>query len=487
MPDSSITSPDLTATNNELSYYLQVDAPEIDLPAPLVLDILHTSQQCFYILPLGKLQLLELTIYLSAAATSEDIEAARVSALKSALAWQKRGLQSHKESGFDTAEVLVLDIQLIDETLAIVCGSEEKGDAEKAYDQKSAALQMTSMPHSFGAGYFMEELVLDINDDTQVLQVFSWQDWQMLVATAQTPSDIWRFLRYHLTEIRQSSITGMSRFDTEDELIKRFMGSADLLSQAITVDNALIKYGIQDEPNSALVTMSLAQERKNATTQMYHEHRLQAAKLWSQLIIQMVDLAATKPMQEEVSKTARLRSQWQQQLLDESLFSRHELVRTLYMYPKQSHAMRESGYVVHQHSYESLGRHYVLIFYGKTADGQQSKAAIQPNLQKVAQDVATRLPLAELHHVIVLGIEFVSDAADTYMDIDLWIQPVSPMSQKERQLTKQLQRMRQQQSRQTKASAQKSVSHRSLSTKTPIQHTLEGMQMNIKVPSRDDE
>ena len=105
----------------------------------------------------------------------------------------------------------------------------------------------------------------------------------------------------------------------------------------------------------------------------------------------------------------------------------------------------------------------------------------------MAQDVATRLPLAELHHVIILGIEFVSDAADTYMDIDLWIQPVSPMSQKERQLTKQPQRMRQQQSRQTKASAQKSVSHRSLSTKTPIQHTLEGMQMNIKVPSRDDE
>lgn len=487
MPNSNIASPDLTVSNNELSYYLQADAPEIDLPAPLSLEIPHTSQQCFYILPLGKLQLLELTIYLSAATTRDDIEAARVSTLKSALTWQKRCLQKNKQSDIDTAKVLIFDIQLVNETLAIDYSSDDKGDAEKAYDKKSAALQMTSMPHSFGAGYFMEELVLDINDDTQVLQVFSWQDWQMLVATAQTPSDIWRFLGYHLTEIRQSSSTGVPRFDTEQALIKQFMGSADLLSQAITVDNALIKYGVQDEPNPALVTMSLAQERKNATTQMYHEHRQQAATLWSQLSRQMIDLAATKSIKEEMSETARRFSQWQQQLLDESLFSRHELVRTLYMYPKQLDAMRESGYVVHQHSYESLGRHYVLIFYGETADGQQSKAVIQPNLQKIAQDVATRLPLAELHHVIILGIEFISDEADTYMDIDLWIQPVSPMSQKERQLTKQLQGMSQQQRSQTKASAKKYFSHKSLSTRKPVQNTLGGVQMNMKVPARDDE
>src|SRR5699024_204499 len=94
---------------------------------------------------------------------------------------------------------------------------------------------------------------------------------------------------------------------------------------------------------------------------------------------------------------------WQQQILDESLFSRHELIGTLYKHPKQQQQLREQGYVVHHHSYESLGRHYMLIFYGQDVKGQHSKQTIQPNLAKIALDVATRLPIAELHHVIVLG------------------------------------------------------------------------------------
>lgn len=486
MPDCHVASPDLTVSNNELSYYLQADAPEIDLPEPLSLEIPHTSQQYFYILPLGKLQLLELTIYLSATSNNDEIEAARISALKSALGWQKRYLQKSKANSVDTADVLILDIQLVDKNFAIDYRSDDKAVAEKAYALKeNVAPPMTSMPHSFGARYFMEELVLDINDDSQVLQVFSWQDWQKLVATAQTPCDIWRFLGYHLTQIRQSSNTGMASFNTEKALIQQFMGSAALLSQAITVDNALIKYGVQEQPNPALVSMSLAQEHKNSTTQMYHEHRQQAATLWSQLSMQMIDLVFTKSIKEEVSDSGRQLSHWQQQLLDESLFSRHELVRSLYRYPKQSDATRESGYVVHQHSYESLGRHYVLIFYGKTPDGQQSKAAIQSNLPKIAQDVATRLPLAELHHVIVLGIEFISDESDTYMNIDLWIQPVAPMSQKERQLTKQLQAMSQQQRIQTIESTHKGF-HKSLSTRKPVESKLGAVQLTIKIPARDD-
>lgn len=135
---------------------------------------------------------------------------------------------------------------------------------------------------------------------------------------------------------------------------------------------------------------------------------------------------------------------WQQQLLDESLFSRHELIRTLYKYPKQGQKLQQTGYVVHQHSYERLGRHYVLIFYGQDVEGHNGKKTIQSNLAKIAQDVGTRLPIAELHHVIVLGIDFISEAQDTFVDIDLWIQPVYAMTQRERQLTKQLEQLKQQ-------------------------------------------
>ena len=126
------------------------------------------------------------------------------------------------------------------------------------------------------------------------------------------------------------------------------------------------------------------------------------------------------------------------------MFSRHELIRTLYQHPKQGQQLQQTGYVVHQHSYERLGRHYVLIFYGQDEKGSHGKLAIRPNLAKIALDVATRLPMAELHHVIVLGIDFIIEADDTFIDIDLWIQPVDAMTQRERQLTKQLQQLKRQ-------------------------------------------
>lgn len=85
----------------------------------------------------------------------------------------------------------------------------------------------------------------------------------------------------------------------------------------------------------------------------------------------------------------------------------------------------------------------MLIFYGQDAKGQHSKSAIQANLVKIALDVATRLPIAELHHVIILGIDFIIENKDTFLDIDLWIQPVHAMTQRERQLTKRLNQLQQ--------------------------------------------
>jgi hypothetical protein len=134
--------------------------------------------------------------------------------------------------------------------------------------------------------------------------------------------------------------------------------------------------------------------------------------------------------------------------------------------------MKETGYVIHQHSYTSLGRHYVMIFYGKGKDTAQSRAAIQPRLQAIAQDVALRLPLVELHHIVVLGIEFVLESDETYLDIDAWIQPVEAMTQKERQLTKQLQRLNQQNKIQVQ------------NNQTISDNQSTRMQLNLNVPAR---
>ena len=90
--------------------------------------------------------------------------------------------------------------------------------------------------------------------------------------------------------------------------------------------------------------------------------------------------------------------------------------------------------------------HKIIEAFDDKAIGKDNrvKKVIQLNWAKIAQDVATRLPIAEPHHVIVLGIDFITEANDTFIHIDLWTQPVAAMTQRERQLTKHVQRLKQQ-------------------------------------------
>ncbi len=446
MPELLPTDSDISKKIDELACYEQIDAEPIAVLAMSNLEDNCQLQQSIYLLPSGTLRLLNGTLHLPAAASKGAIEGARQAVIKSALAWQKRCVQKDEQDEQSYC-VLIIDIRL-DNALANTFKANKKSSQQ--------------LSHYFGASYFMEELVLDISETSGVLQVFSWQDWQAALATLKTPCDLWRFLSYHIEQLQDSITRGIATFDSEKKLLQQFRNSAKLFAQAINVDNAVISYAIQDKPNAALITMSLAQKQGSATAQMYQQHMQQAAMLWSQLSTQMIDLTYEKLNGSNNVEASSLEAnngdasnsdkvaamsakQWQQQLLDESLFSRHELVRTIYKHPKQSAVMIEQGYVVHQHSYESLGRHYVLIFYGQGAKAQQSRQKIQPNLATVAQEVATRLPLEELHHVIVMGIDFIGDDEGTFIDMDLWIQPIVAMTAKERQLTKQLQRLSQQQ------------------------------------------
>lgn len=375
-----------------------------------------STNQYNYLLPLGQLRVLKIKAALAPSDTKTKIASTRLAAVKFALRWKKKLLKQDKNEQIASVYILVLDIRA-------------SGNSENLRNEDSAD---NPIAHSFGAQYAIEQLAIDADESDAVLQAFSWQDWQKIIATLQTPNELWRLLQYHNQVLRHPLASGKLSFDSEQALLMQFMNSPALYSQALSIDNALIKYGVQDEPNRSLVAMSLAQKHSEAESKNYHEQLHQAAILWTQLSEQML----------LESQSADHLGLWQQQLLAESLFSRYELIHTLYNHPRQPAEKQQTGYVVHQHSYESLGRHYVFIFYGQQ---QQSRQAIAPNLETIAKDVATRLPIAELHHIVVLGIEFIVEAADSYIDIDLFIQPVTAMSAKERQLTKQLQRLSAQQ------------------------------------------
>ncbi|MGM8872562.1 hypothetical protein ACS8E3_12850 [Psychrobacter sp. 2Y5] len=394
-----------------------------------------TTQQ-LYQLPLGQLRVLRVVLAPlvdnTKNNTKTDIDAIRSAAIRFALRWKKRLLKQDKNNQINSAYVLILERRPAVDSDNLV---------QTPDDSHRLSAEMTSADTQ----HAIEYQSADANDSGIGLQVFDQQVWQMVLDTLQTPNDLWRLLRYHQAELQQSlSSTQLSStqidstkpsFNFELSVLNQFMDSPAIYAQALTIDNALIKYGIQDAPNNTLVAMSLAQRNNEKTTKRIYEQMRQTSLLWHQLSAQMLS----------ESLTAAQLPLWQRQLLSESLFSRHELIRTLYQHPSRSIEQQQAGYVVHQHSYESLGRHYVLIFYGRQQDGKQSRKTIAPNLATIAKDVSTRLPIAELHHVIVLGVEFMVEGVDTFIDIDLFIQPVTAMSEKERQLTRQLQRLNSQQ------------------------------------------
>lgn len=438
MPNNSTSIlSDESSLMNEMADYLQADVLKIGLPNMPMIDSHYQARYSQYQLPLGKLNLVEVVLYSKNDMLPMDIEALGKSVLNAVNIWRNTHLLEVMNSQLSSIDVLVLDIQ---NQLNNQINTNYEHDIHNISCEKN---RVQSLAQSFAHSASIEDSLVDTSAHFQPMQIFSWHDWYIDLNKLQTPCELSRFLHYRLGYTQKNHKT-----NSENDIVIEFLNDADFFAPAIAIDNTLIKYGLQDEPNSALIAMSLAQKTSSPTKQMYQQHMAQAAALWSQLSQQMLETAhktsATldkKQLPDKSSESAY--SHWQQQILDESLFSRHELIRTLYKYPKQAKQLQQQGYVVHQHSYECLGRYYVLIFYGQEAKGSHSKSAIRPNLAKIALDVATRLPIVELHHVIVLGIDFIVEAEDTFIDIDLWIQPVDPMTQRERQLTKKIQQFQQ--------------------------------------------
>lgn len=412
---------------DELACYLQSEVLEIELPTIQALVTSYNgqykAQKYDYQLPLGQLQLLNLSIYLPEDIVAGHIENVRKTAIESISAWRNDYLTRYKDKIEATTYAAVFDIQF-----------------RNIYQNTSKRVKNNLISNAF-----IDSLSSEIHASELPLQLFGWHDWQLILRALHTPCELWRFLQYRLGQWQHTDNSRIDSLKSEEAMIADFLNNPAVFAQAIAIDNALIKYKMQDKPNSALIAMALAQKSQSTTSQMYQQRMAQAAVLWSQMISQMLKRYSDNGQKKNKQDFSAINlAYWQQQILDESLFSRHELIGTLYKHPKQQQQLREQGYVVHHHSYESLGRHYMLIFYGQDVKGQHSKQTIQPNLAKIAVDVATRLPIAELHHVIVLGIDFIDEANETFIDIDLWIQPVAAMSQRERQLTKQIQQLQQQ-------------------------------------------
>ena len=402
------TSKKATA-HNPLASYWQTSPP---LPS-FDISMTHQARVQQYTLPEGVLLVLSITLFAPVMSSQDDVMRARQTALKAALSWHK---QQVIQQGEDELLRYVLNIDIQED------------------EQDVRASERGHLLHHFGARYFIEELVIDTEQQIPLLQVFGWQDWQSILAQLPNPADIWQFLGYHEAALRASILGedahhGMD-FENEQALLTKFLQSPELLTQAIAIDKTLIVSGIADAPNVALKHM-----RAHLTDPDTQNTLAQAGSLWSTLCERHTETL----IDDEIDEASMLQAEISRQVLfDESLFSRHELVRTLYKHVEQPLELQRAGYVIHQHSYTRLGRHYMLIFYGTDTLAQHSREVIVPNLAKIAEDVAVRLPIDELSQVVVIGIDFIIEGEDTFVDMDVWVQPVAALSQNERRMVQKI-------------------------------------------------
>ena len=416
-------------------------------------EVLNNEVKVF-LLPLGRLAVTYLSI---------DVE--------------QQKLTSRKLQAIETVIDGALDI--MSDTLAAVSSRTDEGQISASIPMLSVLIVDIESDNGQWLDYWYAKRIQKNNSVPQLNSqaasiptfcLFSPKGWEQIITVLPTPGELWRYLLYHHRILSQSLAAKESFYVQAKSSLMTYVNSLALFSPAIEVDNTLLKYGLKDAPNASLVTMAaIAKESKqsrvsdelNIHTLKIEEmsqalkansdnrsimtplfdrdsltidqrHLLNAAALWSQLCLQMVPITdATE---------ASINEDWLRQLLDESLFSRYQLVSELYNFANQPVEKRQSGYVVHQHSYESLGRHYVMIFYGQSQAGSHQKHLLQPKLADIASDMVSRLPISELHHIIVLGISFVRSQQETFIELDAYIKAVTPMSARERQLTRQLQK-----------------------------------------------
>ena len=213
MSNSSPVIVDKPHLSDELSCYLQSDALDILLPNVRAFETSYHAKcharKFIYQLPLGQLQLLKLLVYLPDDIPSTVIESMRKTLIKSALAWHKNELSKQIANLAPTIEVLVFDIQF----------KSAIGASNNFASKDNQGGKYKRLKHSFPAGYFMEDLIIDMSDSEQPLQIFGWHDWQLILSTLHTPCELWRFLNYRLGQLKQGVSSRVPSVESEGMMI----------------------------------------------------------------------------------------------------------------------------------------------------------------------------------------------------------------------------------------------------------------------------
>lgn len=277
------------------------------------------------------------------------------------------------------------------------------------------AQEMYTITHQYGSTFFAEECVLDLDNEDQVLQIFSLQSFVDIITRLQTPSDLNSFLQYHRTSLVQQR-----NFNSESELLEHFLRSPVFYQRAINVQKQLIEIGLLDEVEPRL--LQTLQLNQTAHMQALSEQLQKNTAMWYKLINGL-----TKRLYQV---GAPLPADLVKKLIAESMYTRTCLMEEILAYTDVSTEERQQGYVRHQHSYNAFGRHYMLVFYGQDPNSALSANTVRAQYHDMLFEVNSQLQDPVMDDLFLIGVNFSAheETGNTEVQIEIYHQEGSKLT-----------------------------------------------------------
>ena len=305
------------------------------------------------------------------------------------------------------------------------------------HDQKTYLVE-----HDYGSQFFFEDCVLDLDDERQILQMFSVSAFTNIIEIMQTPSDLLAFLQHHVHAFSEAfnEPDYAQIFSNELVLARQFLLNPAFYERAIAVQNKLVDIGLLAHIENRLQdtqviasTDASTQARQTMVTSMQ-----QKAQMFHRLI--------NGTVKRQHAQAQTLSVELVQILVSESMYTRMSIMEEVMAYNNQDMSLKNLGYLRHQHSYEVFGRHYVLVFYGTDTKATYRRANMADVSADILLDINSQLQDPVMTEYVLLGFDMSrQDAKGTVsVQMDVFYQKGAKMTEIEKRLYARLQALTQQ-------------------------------------------
>ena len=256
--------------------------------------------------------------------------------------------------------------------------------------------------HEFGSTFFQEECVLDLDDETKILQLFSLNSFYQIVKLLQTPSDFLSYLDYHL-----SKLVDFGEFKGEFELAQQFLNSPVFYHRAVDVQQKLVEIGLLFKVETRLTNITKQNQSQADSSQPSQQQLELTQKLQSHATMFQKLLNGATKRRHEADETIPLDQV--KILVAESMYTRMSIMEEMLAYENRSKEECMSGYLCHQHSYNDFGHHYVIVVYGLHPEAEYSRDYINQNYSNLLMDINAQLQNPSMQEYFLLGFDMSND------------------------------------------------------------------------------